>query len=56
MKQVVRGSVTPNILEGRAMTLKVLKVRRALGRNRRRIAPIGAKPVRGNRGSTWQGS
>jgi hypothetical protein len=56
MKQVVRGSVTPNILEGRAMTLKVLKVRRALGQNGRRIAPVGSKLVGGNGGSTWQGS
>jgi hypothetical protein len=53
MKQMVRGSVTPNLLEGRAMTLKVLKARRALGRNGRRIAPVGSKPVRGDRGSTW---
>jgi len=56
MKQVVRGSVTPNILEGRAMTLKVLKARGALGQNGRRIAPVGPKPVRGDRRSTWQES
>jgi hypothetical protein len=56
MKQVVRGSVAPNILEGRAMTLKVLKARSALAQNGRRIARVWPKPVRGNRGSTWQGS
>jgi hypothetical protein len=43
MKQVVRGSVAPNILEGRAMTLKVLKARRELAQNGRRIAPVRRK-------------
>jgi hypothetical protein len=38
MKQAVDWSVAPNIHEGRALTLKVLKVQRMLGRKGHRIS------------------
>ncbi len=40
MKQAVGRSVTPNIFEGRALTLKVLKVRRGWGPHRQRISAV----------------
>jgi hypothetical protein len=40
MKQAVGRSGTPNIHEGRALTLKVLKVRRTLGRKGHRISAV----------------
>jgi hypothetical protein len=39
MKQAVRRSGAPNIHEGRALTLKVLKAPMALSRNGRRAVP-----------------
>jgi hypothetical protein len=40
MKQAVGRSVAPNIHEGRALTLKVLKVRRMLDRKGHRISAV----------------
>ncbi len=40
MKQTVRRFVAPNIHEGRALTLKVLKGRVRLGRNGHRISAV----------------
>jgi hypothetical protein len=43
MKQRVGRSVAPNIYEGRALTLKVLKARRMLGPRGQRIAAVPRK-------------
>lgn len=43
MKQAVRWSGAPNIYEGRALTLKVLKMRRTLGPNGHRISAVPRK-------------
>jgi hypothetical protein len=40
MKQAVSRPVAPNIHEGRALTLKVLKVRRTLGWKGHRISAV----------------
>ncbi len=49
MKQAVGRSVAPNIHEGRALTLKILKARRMLGRDGQRSkagAPTQREGVR----------
>ena len=43
MKQTVRRSIAPNIYEGRALTLKVLKARKKLGPIGQRISAVPRK-------------
>jgi hypothetical protein len=45
MKQAVGRSVAPNIHEGRALTLKVLKARRTSGPNGQRISAVQRKSL-----------
>ncbi len=45
MKQTVRRSIAPNIYEGRALTLKVLKARRTLDPNGQRISAVPRKSL-----------
>jgi hypothetical protein len=45
MKQTVRRFAAPNIHEGRALTLRILKVRKRLGRGGHRISAIPRKTL-----------
>jgi hypothetical protein len=45
MRRTVGRSVAPNIYEGRALTLKVLKARRTLGPSGQRISSVPRKSL-----------
>jgi hypothetical protein len=45
MKQTIRKSIAPNIIEGRALTLKVLKAQMTLGSNGHRISAVPRKSL-----------